>query len=512
MATVLDQNKDKDEQGNGPQSVTPGQGGGPIMGGGMQGAQNSQAPASPKGTSSGRFTNIQKYLKANQGTDYAGQIGEKTEKEASSVREGIEAAKNKAQESAQPELQRLQQAGSLTEQAINDPTAFAANQQNLSAFQQIRQGQYNPNVALENEGGLANQAQGIAGRAQMAGTEQGRFQLLRDQFGQTPGKNYSKGAQRFDQLLLQGQGGQLGQLAQRSQAAAQGTQDALSGAQQAVAGTKSQIEQMGQQAQQQAEQALGGKITSEQERLQGLAARTQSQREAEFENLRSGLEKGEVTEEQARQLGFNPDDPNSLRLYGNSPLQYLNKNALGQASIGNVAGAEDQARMEALAKLSGRQDLEDYADVSGPLGTVSGTFNQDAIRQQQQAGQARIGDISAQFQQQRSPLDQKTHDLMRNATGNWLGEGAAGRDRMANMSPGELANELMKKNSDGRNSMTPEQIAQYNTQSDTPGSPGYDLRQAQKQRQAMLDQEAAAKDSAGYNQLLKIIRAQQVGA
>lgn len=516
MATVLqDDDEEQQQQGSAAPVVTSGQGAGPISstGGGAQQQQpGAQAAGQPKGTSSGRFTNIQKYLSANTKADYANQIGQKQEEGASAVRQGIEASKQQASQQANPEIQRLQQAGQVTQQALDNPEQFTQNQGNLDAFNKIRQGQYLQGVGLQNEAQLANQAQDVQNRANMAGTEQGRFQLLRDQFGQQPGKTYSSGQQRLDQLLLQGKSGQLGQLAQRSQAAATGTEQALAQARGETAGLTQQLQNLGKSAQQQAQEALTGKIGETKTGLEQRATQTQSDREAQFEALRGSLEKGELTESQAQSLGLDPNDENSLRLYGSNPLEFLNKNALGQVGVGQVANDQDRARLAALGQLSGQQELSQFAAPGEALKGVESTFGTDLLKQQQAAGQARIGDIQSQFQQQRAPVDQKVHDLMRNATGNWLGEGAAGRDRMANMSPGELANELMKKNSDGRNSMTAAQIEQYNTQSDVPGSPGYDLRQAQKQRQAVLGQEAAAKDAAGYNKLLKILRPQAAGA
>jgi hypothetical protein len=382
MAIVYDPNKDpKTQSGAAPGAGAGANAGpGPIQAGGGQAQQKVGAP--PKATSSGRFSNINKYIQANTGVDYAGRLGGEIGKQQEDLRAGVEAGRQQMQSQVNPEMQRLQQAGQTIQQATQDPTQFAANQQNVEAFNRLRQGQFLNQAQVQNEAQLANQMQDLQRRAQMAGTETGRFQLLRESFGGTAPR-YTTGQQRLDQLLLQGQRGQLGQLQQTAQQQAQAGEQAVAGLKTEAQQATEQLQQLGKTAQQQAQEAITGKISSEQEALQQRAAQEQTAREQKFSALQEGLKKGEITEEQAKELGL--DASGDISLYGLDPSQMLNQAALGKVGVGNVATAEDQARMEALAKLSGQQELGMFAKPQGQLAGVGSTFAKD-IFQQQQAG------------------------------------------------------------------------------------------------------------------------------
>lgn len=168
----------------------------------------SQRAQQPKG--SGRFTNIQKYLQANQGAGQrlAGGIGRKIEAnvnpqaqkaqtQAQNVREGIQ--------SAQGILQQGQQLQQQVGQQDFDVVGFAAQQPNVQQFTQFRTGQAIDENALRQQA-QANQMQAM--QAQQAaqgfgtqlGTEGGRAELLKQTF--SPTRNYSIGQQRLDNLFL----------------------------------------------------------------------------------------------------------------------------------------------------------------------------------------------------------------------------------------------------------------------------------------------------------------------
>lgn len=515
MATVLQTRDEEDQQQQmqGPAAPTISSGEGAATAAPV-GAMSQSAPkvgGAQKPTSSGRFTNIQKYIQANTGADYAKQLGEKQEQGASAVRQGIESARQQTQQQASPELQRLQQAGQITQQALQNPEEFTQNQANLESFQKIREGQYLRGVGLQNEAQLANQLQDVQNRAQMAGTEQGRFQLLREQFGQRPGRTYSTGQQRLDQLLLQGQRGQLGTLAQKAQQEAAATGQALTGAQQQAQALTGQLQTLGSQAQQQAQEALTGKIGETKSGLEQRAAALQAEREGQFEALRSGLERGEITEEQAQQLGFNPEE--DVRLYGVDPTQLLNRAALGQATAGHVATEQDRARLAALSQLSGQTELPMFAAApTAALRGIGETFGREALQQQQAAGQARIADIQAQAAAARSPLESRQHDVLRGISGNWqlggAGGGIAGRARIGSMSTEELARAYET----AANPLIAQQdpaFFEHMVKARLGSQPFQEISGIRGQLSQMASEEAAAKDAAGYNRMLRILRAQQ---
>lgn len=211
FAKPLDQNQDQQQSGAQPQ----------------QGTQPQQ-----RRQGSGRFTNIQQYLGANRG---AGQqlaqgigtqvqkqlnpVKKETETQASAVREGIQSAQNTLN-TGQNQLGQLRQIGQTIQG--NQGASGLDNQNNLgiqefrndpnfSQFQNIQAGQ------AINEGALnvqqqalnasANQLNRIAQqKAGLAGTEGGRFDLLRQTFGGNVNPQYTQGQQRLDQLFLQRQG------------------------------------------------------------------------------------------------------------------------------------------------------------------------------------------------------------------------------------------------------------------------------------------------------------------
>lgn len=333
MATIVNQNPDEEnpqnQQGQ-PQAET---GVIPITPGGMAAAAAPGTPQAPQqnasgGGGSGRFVNLQRYIKANQGAGgrMAGDIGKqvgKSQQQLSNTLQGTQGFQN----SIQQEQQRLaqanqfaQQIGSLVQpeqqaqqnasqqppqqsqtqsvgtmqvggfipyvegqpppsqeqqqQIASQPAAPDLTQQLLSnkdAITQLRLGQ-------TQAGDIESQAQNLFGQGQQqlgtvqqqaaqAATEPGRFELLRQTYNRP---TYTRGQQRLDQVLLQNTGGGqvLGQL-----------QKGL--AEQA----KTSAQQL-QQGQEQVQQGLGdirGKATEAQNLIQQALAGEQGE-------LQSGLE------------------------------------------------------------------------------------------------------------------------------------------------------------------------------------------------------------------------------
>jgi hypothetical protein len=202
----------------------------PVTGGGAASAPSASSGRvadystgnQSKGSSSGRFTNLQNYLGANQGaTDrlYKG-IGNKIETtaqpkkqeadtQASAVREGIQGA--------QQNLNRGQgYYNQMQDQGFNAQD-FVSDQDRLTDYAKFQSGQA---VDVNNLNNLNSNAQTAAmqvqdaykQRANQVGNEQGRFGLLKETYGQNqPG--YSAGQQRLDNLFLQaGGGGKVGAL------------------------------------------------------------------------------------------------------------------------------------------------------------------------------------------------------------------------------------------------------------------------------------------------------------
>jgi hypothetical protein len=203
---------------------------------------------------SGRFTNIQKYLQANQagGKNIASQVGqnlnkdygqqsEQAQKYYSQLGQNIAGAQQVAQQGAgyQQQLKDIGSQIGQAQQAGFDQRAAQAqtlggieqfvNQPDFQRFQDIQAGRGIDESLLslqqQRAAQAANQtAQGTLEAQRALGSEGGRFNLLRKTLGVNPG--YTTGQQRLDQVLL-GQGGGLGSVqAQTAQQAREAMQQA----------------------------------------------------------------------------------------------------------------------------------------------------------------------------------------------------------------------------------------------------------------------------------------------
>ncbi|NDE09879.1 MAG: hypothetical protein EBZ95_04845 [Chitinophagia bacterium] len=155
---------------------------------------------------SGRFTNLQNYISANQqggqqlGQKIAGQVGssvDTAQKQATSQASDINAG-------IQAEKQRLSEASGFANQIGQDPTKITGDQAAAQRFQQLTSGQSNVNALKQladvAEANAINQYGTVGKNVANLGTEQGRFQLLQQGIKQP---SYSTGQQRLDQLFLQ---------------------------------------------------------------------------------------------------------------------------------------------------------------------------------------------------------------------------------------------------------------------------------------------------------------------
>lgn len=370
MAVVEDPTLEEDEQGQpvGEEQITaapaaPSPGAAP--GGGTTPTGSTPARGTPAATArrgSGRFTNLQKYLQANTQADYAGRIGQQFEQQKGEVERGIEEARAGVEAAAQPELQRLQGAQQQIQQTLAAPTQATAEQQ--QAFQQFRTGQtadVGRDISQQQQA-----AQALGKQAALVGTEPGRFELLRQTFG-TP--TYSRGQGRLDQLLLQGQSGQLRNLQQQAQQAAQAGQAGIEQLQQTIGGYQQQIGELGRQAQEAAQTGVTEAITGAQTGLEERAQKLQKQRQQEYQQALTGLgelgQTGYINPQLAAQLGITE----GTQLFGvtGQELQSIlaGTGAAGRAELpvqaGAVATEEDVSRLQALSQLAGRPEVAQFA-------------------------------------------------------------------------------------------------------------------------------------------------------
>lgn len=183
------------------------------------------AGQSASGGPGSRFTNLQKYLDANQGAGtrlYQG-IGSKIDSEFQKSNTEADKSNKAISEgiaNANQTLDRGQGFLGQTKEKDFNAQDFVANN-NVQDFSRFRTGanvntsdlRNQRNQALTSTTANVNQAQG---RAQQAADEQGRFSLLQETFGGQgtgPRSQYTSGQQRLDNLFLQAGGGDnLGKL------------------------------------------------------------------------------------------------------------------------------------------------------------------------------------------------------------------------------------------------------------------------------------------------------------
>lgn len=252
MAINAEQNQldqaNKQNEANSQSAPTTGGGSASTTTSGRVASFSSGAPQ--QGASgSGRFTNIQKYLGANQGSGeqlgsrITGTIDKKLDKttkeadtQASSIGEAVNAEKNRLAEGTQ-----------FNEQIKQDPTQIVNDNQAKDRFGNLLN---NQNVATN----LQNQAQAATSAAnsgfnqinqqvQNLGTEQGRFNLLQNTI-KSP--QYSTGQQRLDQLFLQA--GNPNQLIQSQKDLSKNLVTARDQFGNAIQGVNTEIGNVGQQA------------------------------------------------------------------------------------------------------------------------------------------------------------------------------------------------------------------------------------------------------------------------
>ncbi len=391
MATVYDPTQEEEEQTtpgeqpvtSGPTTISSGVPGGapaPTSGGG----RTAPSPTDTAQKGSGRFTNLQKYLQANVGAaDYAGRIGEGIEETRGKLQRGVEEARAGVEAAAQPEIQRLQGAQGTIQQALADPTQYTADPTRVQQFQQLRTGQ-TADVGRDISE-QQRQAQRLGEQAALTGTEAGRYQLLRQTFGSP---TYSRGQAGLDQLLLQGQTGQLRNLQQTAQQAAQAGQTGVEDLQQLMTGYQQQIGQLGTAAQEAAQTGVTGAQTGLQETLAQRAQETAAGRQAEYEATRQALLGGGLPTEIAQQAGLQPGQF-AYGISGEELASYLSPYSTGPVTAQQVTTPEEAARLTALSQLAGQDQTFtagealpgavqfDVGQLQSALGTKREGFKQD---------------------------------------------------------------------------------------------------------------------------------------
>lgn len=323
MAVIVNQNPENEQeqptQGNTLQTIGTASPAGQEPGGTPQARSMANTlNQQQQRQGSGRFTNIQRYLQANQGAGQriASQIGQnigqnlqQQQQKAQDYYSKFGRAAEQAQQTAQQGVgfqQQLGQIGQQIQQVTLTPEQLAdqelaqqqlANrqQQNLNAiesftqdpnfqkFQEIQAGRgiNEQLLALQQQRAYqqAQEAQQTAQQAQQQlGSESGRFELLRQSFGGGNRPGYTTGQQRLDQLLL-GRSNDLGQV------------------QSDVATKARELQQQAKEAGQ-AGQTVNTLAEQERSLLESIAKQSQGNEEAYMNMLRSYIDPTNIQRKQ----------------------------------------------------------------------------------------------------------------------------------------------------------------------------------------------------------------------
>lgn len=386
------------------------------------------APAAPQAQGSGRFTNLQKYLQANQGGGQriAGQIGSNMQKQFGEqskqasdyygkLGQSVEQAKGVASAGAgyQNQLQgigtQISNATITPEQLADQKLAQArlaqrdqqdlsqleafTNQPDFNKFQDIQAGRgIDENLlALQQQRAAQSAQQALQGSqaAQQAlGTESGRFDLLRKSFGGDARNSYNQGQQRLDQVLL-GQGGGLNQLQ------ANAARQAVANAQQAKLAVNQQSEVNRLAAQ---ERGLIGDINTQaganeaayMSMLDSYVNPFNTQRDADYADLdravqtyRPGAEgqqkawEAGFTDDQMARLGLTDSNQGVYNVFNGDTLtsaKDIAKKGMSASTGEQIANQADVNRYNALSKIMGTNAPKKITGV-GDIGQTASWTN-----------------------------------------------------------------------------------------------------------------------------------------
>lgn len=364
MAVIVN-NQDKDEQQQpGVQGVSP------VTGGAPAGPAAPVTSAAPKQVGSGQFTNVQKYLQANQGSGQkiAGEIANKGTQTAQATGNTIQQTQGAIGGQMQAENARIADAGGIKTQVQNDPTKLIQNDTIDPRFAQLYAGTNAADTiranATQQMGNAQSQLTDLQNYANNAGTEQGRFDLLRQSLGRP---TYTQGQQKLDQLLVQSGGGNILSDLQKNLAGQATTQaNNYTNLGNTIQTGLKGITDQSAAAQADLKATLGGldpndpgtgnptagtgELGKLQQTLANQAKDYRTTQQGLQDQLTQGISTGNFNADMLNRLGLTP----GMKTYGLNLGDYLQGSfAPGTVTEQSQATPEQVARYQALAKLAG---------------------------------------------------------------------------------------------------------------------------------------------------------------
>lgn len=309
---------------------------------------NQQGQTNPKPTSSGRFQNLNSYLKANQGFNQqngglAGQINQNLTSKSNDLQQNFAQAKQDYQTSLNNARQRYD--SQFVDNSLQDPTKLSQDDQNK--FTQMRDATYNGPTQLDPN--LQTQVQDFSNLASGTGTEQGRFNLLQQLYNKP---SYTTGQQTLDNLFLQANPTQLANL-QNSQITSNQLSSNLGQAQADAGGQAANAIEEANQTQQATRNALMNAVNGFDTQMGQNVQSALTGRDQAYQNELGGLQNG-LSSQDALKFGLinNLGDKTSQPIYNLDPTKYLQESTFAPTNQ-SVASADDYAKINALNSLSG---------------------------------------------------------------------------------------------------------------------------------------------------------------
>lgn len=324
-------------------------------------------------TSSGRFTNLQKYIDANKNSGFAENVANRLENE---VNEASTAANNASQNfRTSVDSSTVRYDDQLGQQVIADPVSVANDASKKASVIQQRDASYKgPSQFVDTEYYQPyekeyNEAKSVVNASQ---NESGRFALL-DQFYKRP--TYSQGEKALDNLVLSNDKKaveKLGNVAKNFSTVDQPTSllDTLARyAQQAKATTEA--------TRTQARNTLDTATQQQLAALQTKNASTIQDLDKQYTDLAAALGSRQLTREQADKLGLTGD---VYQIYGLDPSTFLQDESTdtNRPTLYQSADADMRARAMALSQLAG-QDITGFNPNDGDYAGKAFSFNKDGF-------------------------------------------------------------------------------------------------------------------------------------
>lgn len=416
---------------NGAPVQTSGTSGSTGGGSTSSGSQTGGGVSAP--TNSGSYTNLQKYLNANQGFDSSqgglgGEIASNINNSAQGINQNIQGASNAFNQQAQQAQQSYAVPTSYqpvstapvsgamldTNQTPAGPAASApspsqassstpsyqsylnsiignagnAQQSDIQSVNNMANANYAGPTSLnsltgnQNLGALQLQTGNLANQANDTQSEQGRMSLLNQMFGNN---NYTQGQQTLDNLLIQNSPQQMAQLNGVNQTA-NTTQQALNNANTAATGSAAQDTANAQAIQQYTQGALNSAITGENSALGQQASTANANATAAQNSLLQALQTGQFSNSQAQQLGL--QNYATVNPAGSPALNATQQTAQQQALAGIANGTAPDQLYFGSSLPTTFSGLSQYGIVADPTqATAQNVATANQYAQMQNLGQ-----------------------------------------------------------------------------------------------------------------------------